>query len=634
MLRRQFPDALAEVRIPSGGVNLRTPPQELLPIEALALSHWIVQDGLRPLPGVRRLTPTPLATASQITGGAKILWASGAASQRLVTYGSSLARLDDAGSASVITSSFTAHTRCGIVHWPITDTVYFSTGTMPLSAYDGATWGVLSGTNIPTPKVNSIVPVADRLLCIGEHGIERTNARTATVWSANSAWATLRPMLGGPFTALVPYSLRTTGFIADGALAFQARAVYLISGSDYGTDVAAASPSSGEDVSIRLVDGTIGTVSPFGVCSVPGIGLFWITADAQIYHLPDGQTTGYYVSHPLRHPTDGLGAIVHAALPYATLTYFDQWLIVRVPGTPSPWTTIEWWGDLRQILARDGQLAWYGPHLHASWSVLWTELHDGAPALLAGEGDPAIGAYVYRAMQWDYAGHDVGNTTRFMTARWTTGPTIGTHLAPSGGVRSTGRTQKYLRSVQVMTVGAASQAPAFAVHEVGESPRWMTAMRLSVATEQETIYEWRPSMLLHETRDEWGVSSPDATIWSLWIDAQGFVHVADIPKPVLSVGVWSTEGIHPLLVSNAGIVSVDLDTVLPDSTPVASLRDPSGVEWLLVVEHGILRLTTALPSVRLTRYPSCTMTWTPATVTDTIHVLAVRPDMTVRRGGL
>src|SRR4029078_13161373 len=140
----------------------------------------------------------------------------------------------------------------------------------------------ITGTNVPTPR-SGVVPVSDRLLAITTNGIERSDPRSDSVWSNNSSWATLRPQRPGLFTAMHPYALRGLDSVFEGAIVLQERAYYHITGSDFGTIFIAATASVDEDVSIKLLDPTVGTASPDSLCTVPGVGIFWFTIDLNVF---------------------------------------------------------------------------------------------------------------------------------------------------------------------------------------------------------------------------------------------------------------------------------------------------------------------------------------------------------------
>jgi len=459
MLRGQIPDKYTEFGQPILGVNLRDTLHTLHTNECALMQNCFYDGGVRPIPGTRYLTESALAGATRIRGGHRAYWATaGRALRRLVAYSSTVSDISDLGAETVLTSSLTADLDTYFTTWSITDKVYIVNGTDTLYSYDGTSFAAVTGTAIPVVTGGAVVPVLDRLLGITANGIERTDPRSDSVWSSNSSWATFRGVRPGKFTALHPLSLKEGGVVYAGAIAFQANAHYIITGTNYGADVTAASPPTSLDTSIQLLDPTIGTSSPRGVCNVPGIGLFWVTSDLNIYHLPAGSLSGYFVGDKIRSRwlTTGLENANLDALDQIQLIYHDKKLIVRFPDGSSTYCNREFWLDLRYHLsAIDPKPVWYGPHTVTSIGVLWNENQSGELALMGGEGNATNGAYVYKAYQDDIASHTVGTDTSLPTLNYQT-----YHIGNMGG-----STLKYVQRIR-LTAQVGSAVPFVGVTDL------------------------------------------------------------------------------------------------------------------------------------------------------------------------
>jgi len=397
MLRNQISEQDASYRDPVLGVNLRDGEQDLTNGEARLMQNAEYYGGIRMRRGSTRINSTLLGFYS-VNGGIKFYFGgSSPQAKRLIAYSTKISVVADNGTETILTSAQTANLPTFFTTWSITDKVYVTNGTDTLRSYDGTTWATVAGTNIPVVRARAI-PVIDRLLAITTNGIERTSPRDPTVWSANSSWATLRPQHPGLFTALYPYTLRGVDALYNGAIAFQERAHYLISGKDYGTDASAATASSGEDVSIQLLDSTVGTASPDSVCSVPGIGLFWFTTDLNVYWLPEGTLTGRFVGDKIQSTgtTPGIESAYKGALQHVWMAYHDHMLILSIPTGTSSFSSTQWWLDIRSLRTYPERgPVWYGPMTGQSVNRAWVENQQGNNQLVGGEGDPSLGIFVY-----------------------------------------------------------------------------------------------------------------------------------------------------------------------------------------------------------------------------------------------
>jgi hypothetical protein len=282
--------------------------------------------------------------------------------------------------------------------WSITDSSYVTNRVDSIKKYDGSTLSSISGTNVPVVRA-AVIPILDRLMGITTNGIERTNPRVDNIWSSNSSWATLRPQQPGLFTALHPYTLRGTDTLYPGAIAFQERAYYLINGTNFGDNVLSASPSTGEDASIRLLDPTVGTNSPDSVVTVPGVGMFWFTTDLNVYWLPEGSLTGRYVGDKIQSTvsTPGIESTYTGALNQVWMAYFDRILMLSIPLGTNQYASTQWWLDMRQLHDHpDRGPVWYGPMTGQTVGRAWVENQQGDHRLVGGEGNSATGAFVYQ----------------------------------------------------------------------------------------------------------------------------------------------------------------------------------------------------------------------------------------------
>lgn len=395
-LRGRITEERTEYKDPVLGVNLYKAEQDLVQGEAVLMQNFIWQGGTRMRNGSSRVNAGSFG-AFRIRGGHKFYYGGATpTSKRLIAYDTKISVLSDAGAVTQLTAGMTSNVETFFCTWPITDQVYISNGTDTLRRYDGTTFATVTGTAIPTAR-GPVVPILDRLMCITANGIERTDPRVHDVWSNNSAWATLRPQKAGLFTALHPFTVRGSDTLYPGILAFQSNAYYLVGGTDFGDDVTSATPNDGEDSSIQLLDPNIGTGSPKSVCTVPGVGIFWFTTDLNVYFLPEGSLTGRYVGDKIKATgdIDGCESTNRAALDQVWMAYHDRFLYLGIPTGTDTFATVQFWMDIRQFLASQGEPVWYGPMLGQSVGNVWVENQNGDNALLGGEGDSSVGAFVY-----------------------------------------------------------------------------------------------------------------------------------------------------------------------------------------------------------------------------------------------
>lgn len=397
-LRNQIAESVASYTKPYLGVNLRESEEKLRDGESRLMQNCEYYGGVRIRRGSQRINSSTLG-AYRILGGTKYYYGGTTPTgKRLIAYNTNISVLSDVGTETILTSGMTSDQDTYFRTWSITDDCYISNGSDVLRKYDGTTFSTVSGTNIPTPRTG-VIPILDRLMAITSNGIERTDPRVDNVWSSNSSWATLRPQHPGLFTALHPYTMRGTDTFYPGAIALQERAHYLITGTDFGDDVTNASASSGEDASIRLLDGTVGTNSPDSLCSVPGIGLFWFTTDLNVYWLPEGSLTGKYVGDKIQSTvgTAGIESAYTGALKQVWMAYFDHILMLGVPLGTNQYASTQWWLDMRMLRDHpDLGPVWYGPMTGQTVGRAWVENQQGDNKIMGGEGNSSSGAFIYQ----------------------------------------------------------------------------------------------------------------------------------------------------------------------------------------------------------------------------------------------
>ena len=439
-LRGRVTELKSEYKDPVLGVNLYKAQQDLMQGEAVQMQNFIWRGGTRIRNGSSRVNNGSLG-AFRIRGGHKFYYGGGSpASKRLIAYDTKISVMSDAGAVTQLTAGMTSDLQTFFSTWPITDSVYISNGTDTLRAYDGTTFSTVTGTSIPIPR-GPVVPILDRLMAITTNGIERTDPRVDDVWSSNSAWATLRPQRAGLFTALHPFTVRGTDTLYPGILAFQSGAYYLVSGTDFGDDVTNATASTGEDASIQLLDPNVGTASPDSVCTVPGVGIFWFTPDLNVYFLPEGQLTGRFVGDKIKATGDiaGCEATNTAALANVWMRYHDRMLYLGIPVSTNTYATTQWWMDIRAFLSSNGEPVWYGPMTGQSVGCAWIENQNGDNTFYGGEGNSAVGAFVYKLDQEEVFSDAVGTADNDISGVYQT-------MFEDFGIPSR---QKYIRGVHL-----------------------------------------------------------------------------------------------------------------------------------------------------------------------------------------
>lgn len=444
-LRSRIPDQDAQFPDPVLGVNLSASEQDLLPGEAKLMKNCFFLAGTQTRPGSTRLTGSSLG-GFRIRGGHKFYYGS-SSSQRLVAYDTKISTISDSGAETIRTSGMTSDKDVFFTTWTVTDKVYIANGMDKLFEFDGTTWqstdSLGGATNVPN-GCKLLCPVLDRLLALTSGGvIERSSPRVASVWSSNSTWATFRPQLGGPFTAMIPHTLKSVlGDLFPGVLATQANAMYMITGTNYGSDASAASASAGEDSAIKLIDSRIGTSSPYSLCTVPGIGVFGVSSDLNVWFLPFGSASVKIIGDKLRSNGDiaGLESANITAANQIWMQYFDRKLWVGFPTGANTFCSEYFWLDMRAFVEHpEWGPVWYGPHSGFTVNRCWAETQFSDNSLLAGESDPNNGAFVYRM-------HQAGTTTDAVA---TTDSPIAFDYWTFYNSYTTPTREKYLQSLQI-----------------------------------------------------------------------------------------------------------------------------------------------------------------------------------------
>ena len=420
-LRAQIPESKAQYPDPTLGVNLHASDDDLQPNEARKMQNMVYDGGTRSRTGSIRLTPS--SYGSYMVKGGHRYYFGGPSPQakRLIAYNNRISIVSGSGNETVLTSGMTANRDTFFTTWSITDKVYIGNQTDTIRSYDGNTntFETVTGTNIPVARTG-VFPILDRLMCITANGIERTDPRDPTVWSNNSSWATLRPSLTGMFTHGIAYTISGRDSYYPGIVAFQANAYYVITGTDFGADVTSAVASDGEDSAIKLLDPRVGTSSPYSVCTVPGVGLFWFTSDLNVYWLPEGTLTGSYIGNKLISRTaqiDGIDSTNTAAINQVWMAYQYPFLILAIPTGSQLYASTQWWLDIRQF---PSNVVWYGPMIGQTVSRAWSENQNGDNAIFGGEGNSATGAFVYQLRCPDRFTDAVGTADNDMTHKYQT----------------------------------------------------------------------------------------------------------------------------------------------------------------------------------------------------------------------
>mgnify|MGYP001596473566 FL=1 len=433
MLRGRLPDDVAMYPDPTSGINLRVSLEDLQPTEAVRMENMILDGGLRKRFGAARLNAASLGAFTGL-GGIRFYFST-ASKTRIIAYNNRISSISDAGVETVINAAMTAGLDTFMEPWSTTDALYITNGTDTLRKYDGTTFSTVAGTNIPTGSV--IKQMLDRLFCIQGAVVVSTDPRSDSVWSpTSSSWAAYRPSgSGGNPTALhVHPTVSSTGdFLQAGLLILQAGATSLLTGTDFGSSVVAASPPTGWNAILSTIDRNIGTQSPYSLVSVTGLGTFWFTSDFNVAWLPIGAGDRIVlIGDKLfsnRTDINGANNVNTSALGHVLMAYHDRKLKLFLPVESNSYTTIQYWLDLRPLQeaqaavlagrAENIPAAWSGPHSGQSLSRVWVESQAGDANLMFGlEGNSATGLFVYELNAGNIWTDDVGTATNDVQTDW------------------------------------------------------------------------------------------------------------------------------------------------------------------------------------------------------------------------
>lgn len=422
MLRKRLDPQTAQYPDPVRGINLMVDEVKIAPDEARLMQNFVYDGSVRLINGSGRLNSSVIASDVRGRGGHKYYFGGVfPTGKRLIAYGSNISEIDNSGNETILDSSGAYDVSTYFTTWSITDRVYISNGSDSLRYYDGNTdtFATLTGTNIPVAKAQ-VATVLDRLLVITADGIERSDARSDTVFSSDSSWATLRPSQVGEMTAIHPYTLKGQDSIFHGAIAFQSSAWYLITGTNYGESVESASPDANEDVAMRLMETHVGTASPRSVLTVPGLGVLWFTTDFNVYLIPEGTLHGVYIADKLRSvlETQGLESVSPNYLDQVWMVYKYPYVMLGIPTAGTTSTNVQFWMDVRAF-SQYGPV-WSGPHIGQQLGPVWVEEQQADNEIYGLEGDPNQGVWVYQLRRPDTFTNAVGASDNNLVAEYQT----------------------------------------------------------------------------------------------------------------------------------------------------------------------------------------------------------------------
>lgn len=422
MLRKRLPDETAAYPDPVIGVNLRDSLEDLKPGEAEQLANCYYDGGLRTRFGMSNLTL--VSQGSFLGRGGGRVYPQTATPFRLVAFDTKIMTVSDAGVYGTVTNTMTSDQDTHVQTWSITDKTYVCNQSNVLCSIDSSqAFATVTGVNIPASPTMA-VPFLDRLFAIQGGGVYTSNPRVDSVWSPNSStWATYRPSGGsGPPTAIHLHSV--TGNISplSQLLIFQQNSLMALTGNDFGNDVTLASPPGTWDAQLTLLSPRLGTSSPYSICTVPGVGTFWVTQDLNVAWLNFNSPTPILIADKLfsnRSDISGLNNANRSQLKEIRMKYHDRKLKLFLPLSSNAFSTVQYWLDIRQLQAIPGlqdkaQVSWSGPHTGQSLSALWVEAEStDAEVLVACEGNTAVGMYVYKLNAanafTDYSGLSTAN---------------------------------------------------------------------------------------------------------------------------------------------------------------------------------------------------------------------------------
>ena len=426
MLRNRLPDEVSSYPDPKLGINLRKSPEDLLPEEAYLLKNCFYDAGVRKRFGSQRFSTPSLGTYAGV-GGIKFYY--GQSSQaRLIAFDTNIGQVSDAGVFTTLTSTMTSGQPTFFTPWSIQERCYISNGADSLRYFDGSSVSTLTGTNIPASPT-MVKAFADRLFAIQNGVVVVSDPRVDNVFSdPTSSWSAYQPSVsGGDVVAISVHS--QTGSLGDpgqSLLLYQQSALTALAGTDFGSNVTAASPPTGWDATLTVLDTAIGTASPKSICTVPGLGTFWFTQGRNIAWLPLGESQPRLIGDVLftyRNDVDAINTIDGARLADVWMVYHDRKLKLGLPIGGNPYVTTQYWLDLRPLYENLGAILhgnaeegmavpWSGPHTAQPISAVWTETEQGDTDRLMGlEGKSANGCYVYELNPTQVFTEDISTTS-------------------------------------------------------------------------------------------------------------------------------------------------------------------------------------------------------------------------------
>jgi hypothetical protein len=287
----------------------------------------------------------------------------------------------------------------------------------------------MNQTNAPgqgsVSSSRQILGFSDRLFAITSNGIERTNAQSDSVWSNDSSWATYRPFETGQFRAMIRHTAQGTDATPlEGVIAVSESDYYFFSGTSFGDDVTHVSDTTGDNSVFRHID-RIGCLEPQHITSVPGIGVFWITNDKNIFYVPSGRLQGVRVGTRIINTgtttTVGLESLDTGGTQNGWIIYKEPYLMVGFQQTgTSNGPNIQYWMDMEKFRIDPSTPVWYGPMTGQTINVVWLEQQQGDNEIYGGESNKSTGAFVYELRKDSTYTDDVGTSTNNISCEYAT----------------------------------------------------------------------------------------------------------------------------------------------------------------------------------------------------------------------
>ena len=431
-LRGKLLDEQAYYPDPILGIDLRLSLEDLGPGYALLLQNCVWDGGVKGRYGSELVIQTTQGAFRGLAGHR--LYYQTTSKARLAAWNQHIFTVSDTGALSTLTSGLTKDKDGQFETWSITDTAYYCNEAEPLLKIDSTlTLATVTGTNVPnSPKM--VKPFVDRLFAIQDAVVVTSDPRVDTTWApTTSSWAAYRPVgSGGRPTAIHLHSL--TGQQGDPLaqlLIFQSGSVSALTGTDFGSSVVSASPPTGYDAQLRLLDPSIGTESPYSVVTVPGLGTFWFTQGNNVAWLPFNEATPRLIGDRLvslsRSDVNGIEQVNTTSRSQVVMRYHDRYLKLFIP-INATYPNVQYWLDVRALQNDlNGQnnprrgFVWYGPMTQQTINRAWLEDRNGdADDLLALEGNSMTGLYLYRLNVKNLFEDLIGSVSTGITPRYRT----------------------------------------------------------------------------------------------------------------------------------------------------------------------------------------------------------------------